>query len=175
MSGGAAFVQRYWPEAWDEFRRLISVLAPLEAVGLRPHNASVHGFRGLITSSPRPSYLAAQTLLHETGHNKFSSIYDLFILFDNEEGNQAYSPFVGTDRPLSAVSHGIFAFLQDVHISLRLRGQVDQIRDLNLDRYIDKRRFAIDTAIGNLKRTVSLAERGRQLMAGFEKALATTG
>jgi HEXXH motif-containing protein len=174
LASGAELVHRFWPEAWSELIKRIHTIAPLEPTGLRPHNSSVSGFRGLITTSGRPTYLAAQTLVHETGHNKFSSICDLFRLFENEDGVEAYSPFVKMQRPLSAVAHGIFSFIQDIHISMRLRGHVTQIAELSLDRYIDRTGQSVTTALDNLKRTAILTERGQQLVVGFERAVAAS-
>ena len=176
MNEGAGLIIEHWPQAYQELAGRVQLLAPLcparEHNGLAPHNASVHGFRGLVTSSARPSYLAAQTLLHETGHNRFSSIYDTFRIFLNDEETRAYSPFVKQQRPLYALAHGIFAFLQDLHLSVRLLGKVPQVADLSLERYVDKLRVAVRTGLDNLHTSARLDARGRELTAGFERALA---
>lgn len=174
ISSGAKLVHQYWPEAWREIASRIRTVAPLRTSGLQPHNASVHAFRGLITTSARPGYLSAQTLVHETGHNTFSSICDVFTLFQGQTEPTAYSPFVKTQRPVSAVAHGIFSFLQDIHMSIRLQGKVSQIGTLSIERYIDTSRKSVKIALDNLKGACSFTDRGEQLIHGFERALGTT-
>jgi HEXXH motif-containing protein len=171
LDEGAELVQQFWQDAWKELVANIFVIFPLRPLGLTPHNASVHGFRGLITTSARPSYLAAQTLLHEAGHNKFSSILDVFTLFNNEEDERYYSPFVKDTRPMKSLFHGVFAFLQDLHISLRLLGQVKEIEGVSLEKYVTKTRERIKETLGTIHVHAKLTDHGSQILSGFDEAL----
>ncbi|WP_019503202.1 JmjC domain-containing protein [Pleurocapsa sp. PCC 7319] len=171
MSDGARIIFQYFPDTWSRITAFIQAIAPLNSQGMMPHNASIEGFRGLITSSPRPSYLAAQTLCHETGHNIFSSISDVFKLFNNDISTMAYSPFVEEMRPLNTLAHGIFAFLQDIHLSLRIRDHIDQIDELSIERYIEKTSKKVQQGLNNLKRKSNLTIHGDQMISGFDEAL----
>ena len=171
MSEGAALIQTYWPAGFREFVEGISLLLPLSSQGLEPHNASVHSFRGLITSSARPSYFAAQTLLHEAGHNKFSSVLDCYKLYRNPDDELHPSPFVGSLRPFSALLHGVFSFLQDIHITQRMVGHVPEIRGFSMERYLAKIKRRVTQAITTIREHAQLTPAGEELMQGCERML----
>lgn len=169
VATGAGLIKTYWPELWSDLKTDISCVAPLSSFGTIPHNESVHGFRGFIALSARPSYLGAQSLAHEAGHNKFSTICDIFKLFENEE-NFAFSPFVEDDRPLEALGHGIFSFLQDIAITKRLEGAVESLPRHSLDEYYTFTRRKVGLALSLLKETAKLTVRGEEFLHGSELA-----
>ncbi|MEU2060101.1 cupin domain-containing protein [Streptomyces sp. NPDC013455] len=115
----AELLRAVWPEAWDETRVCVERLLPMPWAGLRPHNYSIHAFRGQIVSSPRPTLMAAQTLVHETGHNRMSTLIDLMPLCANPD-DRAISPVVDADRPLTAVFHGCYSFAREIHLTALL-------------------------------------------------------
>ncbi|MFO0579685.1 MAG: HEXXH motif-containing putative peptide modification protein [Polyangia bacterium] len=117
-------IRANWLEAFRELCLGVSVILPLQSRGLEPHNESVHAMRGLVASSARAGHRAAQTLVHEAGHNKMSSVLDVFTLFHNRDDELCYSPFVGIPRPMAALFHGVFSFLQDMRVTRRLMPQV---------------------------------------------------
>lgn len=52
---GAELLASHWPAAWAETAAVIEQLVPVRSQGLTPYNFSVHAFRGLIASTPRPA------------------------------------------------------------------------------------------------------------------------
>ena len=170
LGAGAAIVRAWWPQAWNELVAHIVQVMPVADRGLDPHNASVHAFRGLITTSARPSYLGAHSLVHEAGHNKLSTIADLVTLVE-DDGLQLSSPFVDAPRPPINLIHGIFSFLQDVELSRRLLGRVDSIGGIELDRYLALQTIRIRTAVATLRRRARLTAAGARLLTAAEGAL----
>ena len=133
----------------------------------RPHNESSHAFRGLVCTAPRPSYLAAQMLVHEMTHNKMSSILDLFELFKNSESESFYSPFVNAERPLANLFHGVASFLNDVCISEKIHGKVQEFPEAPILKYIRKNLDRIDQALETIQKQAVLTESGQSVLQGF--------
>ncbi|MBH8608354.1 HEXXH motif-containing putative peptide modification protein [Thermoactinomyces sp. CICC 10521] len=171
LDEGIGLVRAFWPEAFAELNEQISCILPLKSKGYLPYQTTIKAFRGMIATSARPSYLAAQTLVHETGHNKFNSVLDLYHLFENDPGVLFYSPFDDDQRPLTWIFHETFAFLQDIHISGRLLGAVEQIEDLSLERYLRKTSERVEKALDMIRKHARLTAEGERIVAGFEEAL----
>lgn len=171
MVEGCVMLAEHWPEAWRELAESISVVMPLRTHGLVPRNASVHTFRGLITSSARPGYLAAQSLAHEAGHNKFSSVLDCCILYENSEDELYHSLFVDAPRPLSALLHGVISFLQDILVSRRVLGRVPEIEGAPLARYLEKITARVVQSMQTIRAHARLTAAGEGMVQGCEEAL----
>lgn len=168
---GLDLVRRHWFEGYEEVIETIHRVLPLEDDGtLYPRNESVHGLRGLVATTPRPSYFAAQMWVHESGHNRLSTILDLHDIF-LPGGELLYSPFVQRLRPAHALLHGIFSFIRDMEITRRLQGRVDEVPGYSMERYFKKNLqrlcAAMDTVCTQLRPTPD----GARLLEGFEQAI----
>ncbi|WP_437798663.1 aKG-HExxH-type peptide beta-hydroxylase [Sorangium sp. So ce693] len=173
MTRGLGLVRELWPAAHEELEEGIRLVLPVRSLGLDPHNGSVAGFRGLITSSARPDYMIAQTLVHETAHNKLSSILDVFRLATNPDDELHPSPFVPMPRPMSALFHGAFSFIQDLHMTRRmLNGGVPSPPEAPMEKYLQKIEGRVKMAIGTILRRARLTPEGDAIVAGMERALA---
>ncbi|WP_157357542.1 aKG-HExxH-type peptide beta-hydroxylase [Amycolatopsis nigrescens] len=154
-----------WPQAWTEVRHCVERLAPMPFAGLRPHNYSVHAFRGMIVSSPRPAVMAAQTLVHETGHNRMSTIIDLLPLCTNP-ADRAISPVVNADRPLTAVFHGCYSFAREVHLTrMLLEHGVDSVPTTDMRRYLAERAGIVRAARDLLLERADLLPAGEAIVS----------
>lgn len=171
VNSGRNLISKYWPKAFLELGQLVQSVLPLNLAEnpFKPHNESVHAFRGLVSLAPRPSYLAGQTLVHEMTHNKFSSILDITPLFTNSQNETHYSPFVKAKRPLANLFHGIASFLADVHMSESLLGNVEEFPDARIEPYILRIIKNIDEANDIIKKEAKLTESGRAVCDGFNK------
>lgn len=167
LSEGVTLVEQYWPEAYFELMENIQMVLPLKPQGHDPHNETISAFRGLIRTSARPSYLAAQTLIHEMAHNKFNSILDIFTLFKSYE-DEYWSPFVKSNRNVFAIMHGIYAFLNDLNISLRLSGNVTEITKLSISEYSIELIKNLEEAINIVSEKISLSVDGVALFSGIQ-------
>jgi HEXXH motif-containing protein len=166
VRSGLAVVDRHWAPAGQTVRRVVSQVMPLDDRGNLPWNNSVHGFRGLILMSPRGSYLGAQTLCHETAHNRFSTIVDLFPLAENPD-DVVFSPFVAQDRPLTSLLHGIFAFLNDIQMAIRCEPSFRDTAGPAIAPYIDKTFAQLDEALRTLHATIRPTHQGERLVHGL--------
>jgi HEXXH motif-containing protein len=162
MTSGAELLQRHWPEAWEQLRQSIRLLLPLRTRGKLPHNYSVHGFRGLIVSSPRRTYMAAQSLAHETGHNKLSTLIDLFPLCANPNV-VVVSPVVQADRTLPFVFHGCFAFCQDILLTRRLIPALQDAPTASLEKYLRETTDKVSAALEVLDQHAVFEPVGRSI------------
>jgi len=168
---GLALVRRHWIEGYDEVIDTIHRVLPLESDGtLNPRNESVHELRGLVATTPRPSYLAAQMWMHESGHNRFSTILDLYDILP-PCGELFFSPFVQRLRPPNALLHGIFSFIRDMEITRRLRGQVDEIPGYSMERYFQKNLEKLRAAMDTVRTQFQPTPMGARLVEGFEHAI----
>lgn len=170
LTEGIGLVRQFWAEAYQEIKISISLIVPLRGAGFAPNNYSVHAFRGLIATTARPSYFSAQMFCHEAGHSKFSSILDLFKLFEGGEETVHYSPFVRQVRPLANLFHGVFSFLQDLQMSRRLIGRVDEAGGPSIARYATNIGLRIEQALQIIRADARLTEQGQRLFEEFERS-----
>lgn len=172
MNRAMHLLDKHWPAARAEIERGIGLILPVHSRGLRAHNASVAGFRGLITSSVRPAYMLAQSLVHEAGHNKLSSLLDVVRLSQNADDELFYSPFVDTSRPITALIHGVYAFLQDIHITRRmLSGGVAGLSEAPMEKYLQKIEARVRSTVATIRAHARLTEHGEVLVSGIERGL----
>lgn len=169
LDEGLGLLRSLWWSAWDELDAAMSLVMPLHSEGLRPHNESIPAFRGLVRTSARPSYLAAQTLVHETGHNRLNSILELEPILASDR-TVHHSPFVGEERPMLAILHGIFAFTVDAHITARVRGKVAPIDGAPIEPYLERLCDRLAEAHRTLEAHADLTESGERLRIGLVKA-----
>lgn len=167
---GSELIRTSWPEAWSELSASISLVMPLRRDGLRPHNESIPAFRGMIRTSARPSFRAAQSMIHETGHNKFNSILDVYTLFRTGSQAEYLSPFVNAPRPIEGILHGIFAFLVDAHVSMRMLSHIDPKEHPSVLRYVADGSGKVRSALSQLEGSPVLTAAGAQLVEGFRRA-----
>ncbi|CAL9638205.1 aKG-HExxH-type peptide beta-hydroxylase [Streptomyces sp. enrichment culture] len=167
----AELLRAVWPEAWEETRSCVERLLPMPWAGLRPHNYSIHAFRGQIVSSPRPALMAAQTLVHETGHNRMSTLIDLMPLCSNPE-DRAVSPVVNADRPLTAVFHGCYSFAREIHLtSLLIDKGVPEVPTTDIRGYLAHRTEIVRAAWALLHERARLEPVGAAILAEVERIL----
>lgn len=160
MRSGAELLARAWPAAWHEVAAGLRWLLPLPpGDGLEPHNYSVHAFRGLVVTSPRRDHRCAQTLVHEAGHNRLSTILDLLPLCA-DPAQVVVSPVVRAERPMSFVFHGCFAFAQDVALTERLLSMAPAGEHASMERYLDETRRKAGAALELLRREATLTAVG---------------
>ncbi|MCY1062664.1 HEXXH motif-containing putative peptide modification protein [Nannocystis sp. SCPEA4] len=174
MTEGLQRVGHHWPAARAELEDSVAVLLPVRSHGLRPHNASVAGFRGLITASARPDYMTAQTLVHEAAHNKLSTLLDVYPVVTNPDDELHPSPFVAIPRPLTALVHGVYSFLHDIQLTRRmLAAGVPALAEAPMDRYLRKIEDRVAAAMSTLRQHARLTPAGEALLAGVERARET--
>ena len=167
----AELLRAVWPEAWDETRVCVERLLPMPWAGLRPHNYSIHAFRGQIVSSPRPALMAAQTLVHETGHNRMSTLIDLMPLCANPD-DRAISPVVDADRPLTAVFHGCYSFAREIHLTALLIDKgVPEVPTTDIRGYLAQRTEIVRAAWTLLHERARLEPAGAAILAEVEGIL----
>ena len=171
LAAGVELITQNWPEAWAEMKTFVAALLPLHPEGLSPHNASLQAYRGVIGIAARPTYLAAQSLVHETGHNKLNTVLEIYRLYENSEDELYHSPFVDAERPLSALVHGIFSFLQDLHVTQRLIGRVEQVAHLSMEKYTFDVAARVKQALRTVQHNCQLTQDGQSLVRGFHEAL----
>lgn len=155
----------------DEIGRLVTLIAPVhDNQGLHPNNQSMHAFRGLVAMSARPTYMSVQVLMHESGHNKFSTLLDLCQLHDPERtAPTLYSPFTRCERPVNGLLHGLFAFARDLEITRKMIGRVAEIENYPMARYYEKNLSRWKTSHTTVLRHVKLTESGQKLMEEFDQ------
>ncbi|MFF4171648.1 JmjC domain-containing protein [Streptomyces sp. NPDC001744] len=167
----AELLRAVWPEAWDETRACVERLLPMPWAGLRPHNYSIHAFRGQIVSSPRPALMAAQTLVHETGHNRMSTLIDLMPLCANPD-DRAISPVVDADRPLTAVFHGCYSFAREIHLTALLIDKgVPEVPTTDIRGYLARRTGIVRAAWALLRERARPEPVGAAILAEVEGIL----
>jgi|GEM_PF-2040463 len=162
MTSGAELLRRYWPEAWAHLSQSLRLLLPLRDRGLLPHNYSIHGFRGLVLSSPRRTYMAAQSLAHETGHNTLSTLIDLFPLCANAH-LVVVSPVVKANRTLPFVFHGCFAFSQDILLTRKLIPALQDVPTASLEKYLRETTDKVSAALDVLDQHAVFEPVGRAI------------
>lgn len=164
-----SLLKKYWSEGWNEFKENIFQLAPLKPETFNnPQNYSLHSLRGMIFTSFRPPYMIAQSLMHEAGHNKFSTVLDLCTITKNSFEEKYYSPFVQIDRPLSFIIHGIFSFLRDLDISYRLINNLTEANTESIEKYIKLIQPRLQHGIDVVKQNAIFTENGTILMESLE-------
>lgn len=173
IRAGLALIQKLWPEAYEEIEENIFDILPLRSKGLNPHNYSVHAYRGAICCSIRPDFMLAQSLVHETGHNKFSTITDIYTLIDTNEETTFISPFVNKPRTFIPIFHGIFSFIVDLYISKKMRGRIHEHSHGTLERYIKVILGRVEEAIEIVQTNAVLTEDGHKLFEALKKAYVT--
>jgi HEXXH motif-containing protein len=171
LGDGLVLLEHLWPELHRDVCAFVTAAVPVEDdQGWRPNNQSVHAFRGLVATSPRPSYFAAQMWAHESGHTKFSTILDLFSLVEPEATALLLpSPFVGIRRPWYAVLHGLFSFARDLEITRRMIGVVPDFPGFPMDRYFRKNLDKWTEALALVRTSLPFTVHGRSLMTAFDR------
>lgn len=170
MLSGAEALAAAWPAAWREVREGIRWLLPLPDRGPAAFNYSVHAFRGLIVSSPRRNHRCAQTLAHEAGHNRLSTLLDLVDLCA-DPSRVVTSPVVNAARPISFVFHGCFAFIQDVVVTERLLPSASNSERASMERYLDEARRKTAEALKVLRRETAPTAVGEVVLSEIAEAL----
>lgn len=170
MRSGAETLAAAWPAAWREVADGLRWLLPLPDRGLAPHNYSVHALRGLVVTSPRRGHRCAQTLVHEAGHNRLSTILDLFELC-TDPGRIVESPVVNAPRPMSFVFHGCFAFAQDVALTARLLPLAPAAERASMARYLDEVRNKARAAMDLLRREAHTTSVGAAVLDEISQVL----
>lgn len=170
LEEGLVLLGDHWSEGYADVIACVQRTMPLASNGtMDPLNLSVHALRGLVATAPRGSYLSAQLLAHESGHNRLSTIIDLFPLILNNENEQFYSPFVKAMRSPYALLHGIFAFTRDLEITRRMRGRVTELPGYSLDKYYVKLRDNLSSALVTARK-MRYTRAGTQVLEGCEAA-----
>lgn len=168
LDAGEGLIGEHWPEMRSEIDKFISVLLPISKRGdYLPLNLSVHAFRGVIALAPRPGHFSAQTLVHETTHNKFSSVLDLFQLFTNGAEETFYSPFVKAERPMANLFHGAASFLMDASISVRMAGKVPDVGGTSIARYVADLRAKLKETLATIEGRARLTPEGNDIVQCF--------
>lgn len=160
LRDGLNIIKNTWIEAYEEISENIFQIMPIRSKGLNPYNYSIHAFRGLILCGKRPNYMLAQSLVHETGHNKFSTVTDIFTLIESNQETTFISPFTNKPRPFLHIFHGIFSFLEDLYISKKMISKVDEISEGSLERYIKVISGRLEVALDIIGKNAPLTENG---------------
>jgi HEXXH motif-containing protein len=170
MRSGVEVLAAAWPAAWREVAMGLRWLLPLPESGLDPHNYSVHAFRGLVVTSPRRDHRCAQTLVHEAGHNRMSTILDLLPVCA-DPAQVVVSPVVRAERPMSFVFHGCFAFAQDVALTERLLPVAPPAERASMERYLDETRRKAGAALELLQRQAETTAVGATVLDEIAQVL----
>ena len=164
VQAGMRVLAEHWPIGLAEVQRSVHTIVALKGEGLSPMNASLTEFRGLVGTTARPSYLSAQSLIHEAGHNRLDTLLDLVPLTDNPPAQLYFSPFVQTARPMDRIAHGALAFLQDVVISRKLHGRVEEIPGWELEPYIARMAALVDDGLAVIRAHAVLTDAGSRFV-----------
>lgn len=165
LQEGADLLRRWWPEAWQALGVDVQAIVPLQSLALDPHNETLPAFRGLIATSARPGYLAAQTLVHEMGHNRLNSLLEAVDLVRNSPEELHDSPFVDEPRPMLALLHGVLSFLNEIELNRRILGRVAPIGGLSLERYHERITGRVDAALATVVAHARLTRAGEEFVA----------
>lgn len=128
-----------WPTVLEQFCQLVEVLHPVndpkvpetqwgQALGSQSHNVFTE--RGHIYATVFDPLGLAQAMVHEMAHTK---LYDLGLPIESAHHlilnplDQTFASPVRTDRgrPMSAVFHGVYAFIHVLELDLRLWRRID--------------------------------------------------
>lgn len=170
LGTGLATVDAHWPEAAAVVRRTAKQVMPVVSQGNWPFNFTIPEFRGLVLTSGRHTYLSAQTLVHECGHNRFNTVLDLYSVAENAAEEQ-YSPFVEVPRPLVNIFHGVFAFLNDVHMAIRCQEVFGPADGPAIAPYVKDITERLTVGLETLERHARVTEQGAQLLTAFRAAM----
>ncbi|MCX4246364.1 JmjC domain-containing protein [Paraliomyxa miuraensis] len=170
MRSGAQALAHAWPAAWREVADGIRWLLPLPDRGHAPHGYRVHVLRGLIVSGPCRDRHGAQTLVHEAGHDRLSTIFDLLPLC-SDPGQVVRSPAVDAARTVSSVLRSGFALAQDVALLERLVPLASADERVPLERELDACRAEAAAALDVLEREVETTEVGAAVLREIGRAL----
>jgi hypothetical protein len=115
-------IRRFQPETF------LRVASALHTIGLKPRddtflfNASASELPGafICTVPPAESYTLASSFIHEFYHNTLFSIEEAGRFLDTTEddeieGENHYSPWVETLRPLHGILHAVYVFIPVFH------------------------------------------------------------
>jgi HEXXH motif-containing protein len=177
LESSLEIVKKHWPEGYLDVTLFLTQLIPIvDDRKFHPNNQSVHAFRGLVATSPRPSYFSAQVWAHESGHNKLSTMLDLFRLVDEScTCEELYSPFVGTNRPTIANLHALFSFARDLEVTRRMLGQVEEYPGYSMECYFSKNLARWSALLATVEQNVKFTDRGNALIDEFRQIQAHFG
>jgi uncharacterized protein len=91
--------------------RVIVPFRPPESGNFSISVSSPQAFGTVAMSRQPDKYLYAETLVHETQHQKLSALLDLVTLTRPDDGQLYYAPWRPDPRPVSALLQGAYAFL----------------------------------------------------------------
>ena len=134
-----------WPEIHRQFSEIVREFQPMYLPG-----TTSSGYVGSMSHQP-PATIGsmwatvndpiclAQAFVHELAHNKLFALGQQFEgsgpLFTNERGELYDSPIrLDVPRPISAVFHGVYAFLHVLSLDLRILGK--EMLDQETRRYL---------------------------------------
>jgi HEXXH motif-containing protein len=124
----------------------------------------MHVFRELFLNILRPSVMAAQTILHETGHNLMSTFIELAPLCANA-GVKVMSPIVPKGRAVSAVFHGAYSLACEIYFTwILIKAGIPPVEGANMERYLDERTQVVTEARDVLIGCAELAPIGAQVI-----------
>lgn len=171
LSASLKLVDTFWPDAYMEICETVRFVVPVSGPdNPRPNNHSVHKFRGLIGTTPRPSYLGSQMWLHESGHNQFSSLLDLYPFFEPTLSPVVlYSPFTNCERPIQSVLHGIYSFARDLEITRLMLGRLPEVPGYSMLRYFERNYQRWIFALEQVEKNVIKTKYGMELISGFHE------
>jgi HEXXH motif-containing protein len=115
--------------------------------------------------------MAAQSLAHETGHNRLSTIIDLFPLCANPT-HVVVSPVVQANRTLPFVFHGCFAFCQDILLTRRLLPALTDVPTASIEQYLQKTTDKVAAAVEVLGKHAVFAPVGQAIRDEVRAVLA---
>jgi len=117
VADALAAVRRFQPSALSHFA------AGLHTIGLKPHdadfvNVTASELPGAFACSvPTDTYLLGGSFIHEFHHNTLFALEEQHGAFlaageeDEIEGENHYSPWVATLRPLHGILHAVYVFI----------------------------------------------------------------
>ena len=174
-----------WPEARKQLDLLIGtvhpVIDPLLPIGEAPFlqgsmSHSVEELPGTLVSSIDCPVMLSLNLVHELAHQKlfelgvYKGCADRFLL---NATDLCYSPIKDTNRPLSAVLHGVFAFLHVLQLELKLlRSWSAHVYEGGRMRLIHRAKrniLRVQSGLSELKQNAKLDDPGAAFLEGLEE------
>jgi hypothetical protein len=185
-------VARYvdqWPEIRHQVNLLVGTVHPVidpllpsreSAFLTGSMSHSIEELPGTLVSSINCPIMLSLNMVHELAHQKlfelgvYKGCADRFLL---NATDRCYSPIKDTERPISAVLHGVFAFLHVLQLELKLlrswadeahedrRDEIDQPRQL-INR-AKRNVLRVQTGLSELKRNAKTDTAGTEFLAGL--------
>lgn len=166
VRNAVSLLQRLWPQAWSEIEVMLRWIVPFKV----DDSFYIPGFRGMVAQGSPSVVRAARNILHESSHNKLSTILELTSVARNPL-ELIYSPFVKRPGPATSLIHSCWSFVRELDLMHRLYRDglvADERRFVSEERKFYK---FFELAFPVIHRDIRLTPFGAGLVSGMEAQL----